>query len=343
MNKNHLKQRLQLLAGLDVKPGNIAFQIYEGTGIPSGQLEGTGVPSGMLNEKRRRKRWLQTLIDIGKTIGSVITAWGWLSDRRVKTNIILVGKSPSGINIYEYEYKPNLGLPKGRYRGVMANEVPGNAQMVNENTGLLYVDYNKIDVDFIKLDSISTGGKILYEVRKPLAEGHCAEGMYMTAEGHCMEMKYYNEELGQDAEGELDDDDKAGFDVDKDVPIIEPMDRPTDMGTKSPMSVEEQRAIGAKLEEGGAALAILEDELLNSGRPSVREFGVGGATEWIAMVRRITPILANGQMTRQIAEEVGPTYKKWWNKLLRWIDNFLHECDCPDGSNQDWGPCPSCS
>ena len=30
------------------------------------------------------------------------------------------------------------------------------------------------------------------------------------------------------------------------------------------MSVEEQRAIGAKLEEGGAALAILEDELLKT-------------------------------------------------------------------------------
>ena len=29
----HLKQRLQLLAGLNVKPGNLAFQIQEGKAL----------------------------------------------------------------------------------------------------------------------------------------------------------------------------------------------------------------------------------------------------------------------------------------------------------------------
>jgi hypothetical protein len=68
------------------------------------------------------------------------------SDRRLKHNYKVIGKSKSGLNIYEFSYihKP------GRYTGVMSDEVSKEAIVVNEN-GYDMVDYSKIDVDFKKL------------------------------------------------------------------------------------------------------------------------------------------------------------------------------------------------
>ena len=67
-----------------------------------------------------------------------------MSDSRLKEDIELVGKSPLGINIYEFKYINN----PDRYQGVIAQEVPEASINVN---GFLAVDYNKIDVDFKKL------------------------------------------------------------------------------------------------------------------------------------------------------------------------------------------------
>ena len=64
-----------------------------------------------------------------------------LSDRRFKKDIVKVGTSKKGINIYEFSY---LGSDK-RFRGVMASEVPQASIDVN---GIKFVDYSKIDVDF---------------------------------------------------------------------------------------------------------------------------------------------------------------------------------------------------
>ena len=67
------------------------------------------------------------------------------SDISLKENINLVGKSNSGINIYEFDYKDKK-FGSGRYRGVMAQEVPQASLMSDE--GYLMVDYSKIDVPF---------------------------------------------------------------------------------------------------------------------------------------------------------------------------------------------------
>tara|TARA_R110002110_G_scaffold49196_6_gene145869 strand:- start:303 stop:2417 length:2115 start_codon:yes stop_codon:yes gene_type:complete len=67
------------------------------------------------------------------------------SDISLKENINLVGKSNSGINIYEFNYKDKK-FGSGRYRGVMAQEVPQASLMSDE--GYLMVDYSKIDVSF---------------------------------------------------------------------------------------------------------------------------------------------------------------------------------------------------
>lgn len=74
------------------------------------------------------------------------------SDRRLKKNIKLIGKSPSGINIYEFQYKAkyaqNYGT--GKFQGVMSDEVPWRAVSVDKG-GYDMVDYSMIDVEFKKL------------------------------------------------------------------------------------------------------------------------------------------------------------------------------------------------
>lgn len=77
--------------------------------------------------------------------GNPASGGGSSSDKRLKHNYHVVGKSPSGINIYEFSY---IGS-NDRYSGVMAQEVP-QASFVDDS-GYLAVDYNKIDVQFKKL------------------------------------------------------------------------------------------------------------------------------------------------------------------------------------------------
>ena len=70
------------------------------------------------------------------------------SDRRLKTNITLIGTSDSGINIYTFEYKHKFSLAGvGLFQGVMSDEVPAHAVSVDEH-GYDMVDYSLIDVEF---------------------------------------------------------------------------------------------------------------------------------------------------------------------------------------------------
>jgi len=66
------------------------------------------------------------------------------SDIRLKDNVELIGKSPSNINIYKFNYLNDPTV----YQGVMAQEVPWAS--VKADNGYLMVDYNKVDVDFKK-------------------------------------------------------------------------------------------------------------------------------------------------------------------------------------------------
>ena len=67
------------------------------------------------------------------------------SDIRLKENIIKVGNSPSGINIYEWNYKGNTQ----RYRGVMAQEILERhpEAVALQPDGYMSVYYGKIDVN----------------------------------------------------------------------------------------------------------------------------------------------------------------------------------------------------
>ena len=64
------------------------------------------------------------------------------SDRRLKKNIEKIGESPSGINIYKYEFK-NTIYGEGEFVGVMAQEVP---QASRDSEGVLHVNYDLLDV-----------------------------------------------------------------------------------------------------------------------------------------------------------------------------------------------------
>jgi len=67
------------------------------------------------------------------------------SDRRLKKNINKIGESPSGLNIYSFEYKnPTNG--SGLFQGVMSDEIPQEAVVNNGEYDM--VNYNMLDVEF---------------------------------------------------------------------------------------------------------------------------------------------------------------------------------------------------
>lgn len=82
---------------------------------------------------------------IASIAGSIIGAF---SDIRMKENIELVGKTAGGVNVYDFDYKPEFKelAGHGRFRGVMADElekVIPEAVIVASN-GYKMVDYSKV-------------------------------------------------------------------------------------------------------------------------------------------------------------------------------------------------------
>jgi len=77
--------------------------------------------------------------------GNATQAVSMLSDVRLKEKIKKVGKSPSGIPIYMFNY---IGENK-RYKGTMAQDLicMGIDAVEIHESGYYMVDYNKIDVD----------------------------------------------------------------------------------------------------------------------------------------------------------------------------------------------------
>ena len=71
------------------------------------------------------------------------------SDRKLKQNIKLIGGSPSGLNIYAFEYI-DKAFGDGVFQGVVSDEIPQHA-VVKHKDGYDMVDYSKIDVEFKKI------------------------------------------------------------------------------------------------------------------------------------------------------------------------------------------------
>lgn len=82
---------------------------------------------------------------IGQGLGAAGAIGGaLLSDKRLKENIKKLA-TVDGINIYEFTYKKDLGLPEGRQVGVIAQEVINFPEVVGKtDNGILYVNYTKL-------------------------------------------------------------------------------------------------------------------------------------------------------------------------------------------------------
>ena len=106
------------------------------------QMAGFGAQASMLNAR---------LAMTGQIAGAAIGAVGNVaaakvgSDRKLKKNINKIGESPSGLNIYSFEFK-NSKYGEGVFQGVMSNEVP--QEVVGTRDGYDTVDYNMLDVEF---------------------------------------------------------------------------------------------------------------------------------------------------------------------------------------------------
>ena len=76
-----------------------------------------------------------------------MTGMIYRSDRRLKENIKITGKSKSGLNIYSFEYI-DKSFSKEKWQGVMSDDVPQRAVVKNFLGIYDGVDYSKIDVEF---------------------------------------------------------------------------------------------------------------------------------------------------------------------------------------------------
>lgn len=86
---------------------------------------------------------------VGDVYSSAVSAAGTAaaaaaaSDIKTKENIKLVGDI-NGVNVYEFEYKPEYNLPKGVHVGVIAQEVEHMPNVVTEIDGIKHVDYTEL-------------------------------------------------------------------------------------------------------------------------------------------------------------------------------------------------------
>jgi hypothetical protein len=89
---------------------------------------------------------------IGNIVGSAATFFKpppVPSDRSLKKDISIIGRSATGTNIYSFRYIDSKH-GEGVYQGVMADEVP-HASILHPD-GYAMVDYDKVDVDFKRLN-----------------------------------------------------------------------------------------------------------------------------------------------------------------------------------------------
>lgn len=101
------------------------------------------ISTNTLSEIDAKEAENQAVIDLGRMSKRTF------SDRRLKKNIKLIGKSNSGINIYLFEYINKL-LGQGVFQGVMSDEIPSHAVM-RHSSGFDWVDYDLLDVEFKSL------------------------------------------------------------------------------------------------------------------------------------------------------------------------------------------------
>jgi hypothetical protein len=84
-----------------------------------------------------------------KDMIAALTAYGAAknSDRRLKKDIQIIGKSPSGLNIYSFKYINEERFGSDTWQGVMSDEIPRSSVIVDLD-GYDMVYYDTLDVEF---------------------------------------------------------------------------------------------------------------------------------------------------------------------------------------------------
>ncbi len=112
----------------------------------------SAVAANMEMKAANRAANMQLFGKVIETAGNVVTGSQQAmasvlsgSDIILKKNISKIGKSPSGLNIYSFEYK-DTKYGKGLFQGVMSHEIPKEAVTVID--GYDHVNYSLLDVEF---------------------------------------------------------------------------------------------------------------------------------------------------------------------------------------------------
>ncbi|MFY9184370.1 MAG: tail fiber domain-containing protein [Limnohabitans sp.] len=108
----------------------------------------TGVMNAQANYAKSVADMDSGLGGVGSVLGGAASLYTAFSDRRLKENIVLVGKHrPTGLNLYEFSYINGDGK---RFVGVMADEVEPRFPdaVVYDDMGFASVNYQMLGIEF---------------------------------------------------------------------------------------------------------------------------------------------------------------------------------------------------
>ena len=83
---------------------------------------------------------------LGNAASTAAASGAFSSDRKLKTDIKKIGRSPSGLTIYSFKFI-DKSFGEGVWQGVMSDEVPQEL-VIKDSNGYDMVDYSKLDVEF---------------------------------------------------------------------------------------------------------------------------------------------------------------------------------------------------
>ena len=156
--------RLASLAGIGQASAGQAANIAGNVAGQIGQAQ-IGIGSlGLQRELARGQIFSDTIANVGENItpdpeqlaavGQASPAlMAMFSDKNLKENFEKIGRSPSGIPIYCFDYKDKK-LGQYRYQGVLAQDVQKikPEAVIRLKDGRLMVDYSKIDVNYRRVE-----------------------------------------------------------------------------------------------------------------------------------------------------------------------------------------------
>jgi len=268
-----------------------------------------------------------------KAWGKIFNTLGTLfSDSRLKKNIIRVGKSPSGIPIYEFEYKNKVRFGSGTYRGVLAEHTPKKAVVLHEN-GYKMVDYGMLDVAFeeikptkgntIKLKESDLTNVIKRVINEKLYDD--GKGMFPGGGGP-----------GPTFPGNPFDDFDDWGGMNQGGGSNDPMGRGNE---EMEIDVETTGPTNPNMGRIAGELEKLDYQAMRTQIQGHRKMGRRNQSELLEVVDKMEQL---GSIIGTVPDDDPKVLGLWkWlggkiGKFRDWLDDLLHDCYC-GGS---WGPCP---